>query len=189
MKKLIIHPTDMASWLTLVAEAQHSSSIQLHEELESYLVFLLMRFMNRPEMASSVLGLDFLKSANSAGQARHHQLRDVGDQCLLVSGLFPGRAEKKQVRLSYFVQLGRSAYSTISSDSEHDSSDLFGELSNKFIHLRDVLFAIRALAPDEHSMNFWQALDLWEKNQSQTAKKILDEMSPTIIHPESTKKQ
>lgn len=189
MKKLLVHPTDTAQWLALVTEAQASSQIQLHEELESYLVFMLMRFMGKPEMAASILGLEFLTGANSCGQQRYDQLRDVGDKCLLVSGLFPGRAERKRVRLSYFVKLGQSAYSTLSLSEESKGGELFGELSDRFVHMRDVLYAIRALSPDSDAMTFWQALDLWEKTKSPMAKKAIDEIAPNLIESLTIQKQ
>lgn len=189
MKKIMIHPTDTAQWLALLTEAQQSSSIQLHEEIESYLVFMLMRFMGQPDVANSVLGLEFLESANISGVKAQHQLRDVGDKCLLLSGLFPGRAERRQVKLSYFIQLGQSAYSTISYRSDDPESDLFSELSNRFVHMRDVLYALRVLSPDQPSMSLWQALDLWESNQSTAARQQLEDTTHGIIHPESRHKQ
>jgi hypothetical protein len=189
MNRILVHPTDTAHWLALVTEAQASSQIELHEEIESYLVFMLMRFMAKPEMATNILGLEFLEGANCLGQQRHEQLRDVGDQCLLVSGLFPGRAETKQVRLSYFIKLGQSAYSIISSSETNHSNDLFGELSDRFVHMRDVLNAIRALTANKGAMSFWQAFDLWDDTQSPLAKQVLDDMAPNLIHNPSNKKQ
>ncbi len=53
--KLIVHPTDLAQWHALINEAQAMRSLQLAEDLESYVVFLLMRFTSRPEIASTIL--------------------------------------------------------------------------------------------------------------------------------------
>ena len=48
-ESLILHPTPMALWYSLICEAQKEVSVQLKTELESYLVFLLMRFHQRYE--------------------------------------------------------------------------------------------------------------------------------------------
>lgn len=189
MEKLLIHPSETAQWLSLVHEAQKQSQIQLEEDLESYLVFLLMRFTANTELASSVLGLEFLESQQATGAAKQNQLRDVGDKCLLVSGMFPGRAESRRVKLSYFVHLGQSAYSSLSTHSENNLAKLFSELSLSFIHLRDVLHTIRHLSPESHGMTVWQALELWENTGSLLAKQALDELDPQLamrIHIKST---
>ena len=57
MSKLVLHPTSTAQWHSLVCEAESASNIYLDEELQSYLVFLLMRFLDKPAMAAKVLAL------------------------------------------------------------------------------------------------------------------------------------
>src|SRR6185312_5855189 len=105
MNTLILQPTATADWQTLIKEAEVASHHPLGEDLESYLVFLLIRFMKKAEMANSVLALEFLHSLELAGRVQADQLRDVGDKCLLFAGLFPGRAERRRVRISYFVEM------------------------------------------------------------------------------------
>ena len=70
MSQLILHPTDISQWHALVNEAQASTRLILPENTESYLVFLLMRFSQSPELAESVLAVDFLNSMQAAG-TRH----------------------------------------------------------------------------------------------------------------------
>ena len=89
MSHLILQPTETAQWHTLVKEAENNSHLMLGEELESYLVFLLVRFTAKPEIAKSVLGLDFLHCAQVTGYQKHDELREVGDKCLLIAGLSP----------------------------------------------------------------------------------------------------
>ncbi len=69
-----------------------------------------MRYCNEPLLLQKVMGLEFLKSMEQVGQARRGALQAVGDQCLLLSGLFPERAPVRRVSLGYFVELGRYAY-------------------------------------------------------------------------------
>src|SRR3990167_10994247 len=107
MARLILGPTSMAQWQKLILEAEQACAVNLDEHVESYLVFLLMRFIEKPEMVTSVLGLEFLEGTQDLSRAREEKLRDVGDKCLLFSGLFPGRAERRCVKVSYFVQLGQ----------------------------------------------------------------------------------
>lgn len=175
MTTLILHPTTIAHWYALVNEAQVSSAIQLQEDLASYLVFLLHRFTANTDIASSVLGLDFLKSYQQVSSRQ--ELKDVGDKCLLVAGLFPGRAIKRRVKLSYFVKLGQTAYSTLSNHVV-DQEELFNQLCYEFPKLLDVLLAMRESSLS--AVDLLQTLELWHETGSRTAWKRLRQISPAL---------
>ena len=113
MAKLMLQPTTQAQWHALVKDAIDASGISLDEDLESYLVFLLMRFAEQPTLINRALALDLLQSYHEVGRIKHDMLRDVGDKCLLFSGLFPMRASRRLMSNSYFVSLGQSAYGTL----------------------------------------------------------------------------
>ena len=57
----------------------------------------------------TIMSEDFLGSQQLHGEQRAESLRQVGDHCLLFSGLFPQIAERRLVRISYFVNIGRSS--------------------------------------------------------------------------------
>lgn len=165
MPSLILHETAIAQWHALLNEAQRTSSILLKEDLESYLVFLLMRFCRDPDLAASVLGLEFLNGYQDiVARHRHDLLKDVGDRCLLYAGLFPGRATKKRVKISYFVKLGQTAYSTVSNYAMTQEG-LFSQLCQEFPKLMDVLHAMR----DTSGVDLLQSLELWHETGSQGA--------------------
>lgn len=172
-KKLVVHPTSTADWQALVQEAGANCQAKLGEELESYLVFLLMRFTECPDIARQVMALEFLQGQNQSAAVRSHTLQGVGDKCLLFSGLFPGRAEKLRVRISYFVGLGRSAYASVSEHQSAGMASLFAELSEHFVPLMDVLQATRAVSGDV-ALDLMQATELWQDTQSQAAKRRLE---------------
>ena len=175
MSSLILHPTTTAQWYALVNEAQVTCAVTLQEDLESYLVFLLQRFIDSPDIASSVLGLDFLQSYQQP--SHHQQLKDVGDKCLLVAGLFPGRAIKRRVKLSYFVKLGQTAYSTLSNYAIHQE-ELFNQLCFEFPKLLDVLLAMRETSLS--AVDLLQSLELWHETGSQVAWKRLRQITPSL---------
>ncbi len=117
----------------------------LNEDLESYLVFLLMRFNQTPDMTQSVLAMDFLESQQATGNKRIELLKEIGDKSLLFSGLFPGLAQKKLVSIDYFVDMGRTAYLTVSEIETTKGSELFAALSKEFQSLRLVLTEIKMI--------------------------------------------
>ena len=144
MSHIVVHPTSTAQWHALIAEAEATCSQFLTETTESYLVFLLMRYVNNPEIVHSLVGIDFLETFHETGIVRQNSLRDVGDKCLLLAGLFPECAEKRQVQISYFVDLGRGAYQSLSLAEAHEAS-LYTNLANEFIPMMDILHNARVM--------------------------------------------
>ena len=173
MSELVIHTSATAEWLSLVSEAESAAALHLDEEMQSYLVFLLMRFTESPELAASVLAVEYLQSMHARGRVGHDQLRNVGDKCLLYSGLFPERAERRRVSISYFVDLGRSAYQQLSDRLEHGAAAMYHQLANAFVSLMDVLQTMRTLGDRANQLDPVHAFELWRHTGSQAALRIL----------------
>lgn len=145
MRRFVLHPTPTAQWHSLVCEAEVASNIYLDEELQSYLVFLLMRYLDKPGMAAKILALDYIDSMLSTGLRQEEKLRDVGDVCLIHAGLFPERARRKRVSEQYFIELGCGAYQQLSVVVENQIADLYYRLSRSFLSIRDLLQAMSNL--------------------------------------------
>lgn len=174
--------TPLSQWHTLVSEAEQAVGITLEPELESYLVFTLMRYLDRPEMAQRVLALDYLEAAHCQGREQQERLRDVGDQCLLYSGLFPRRAERRRVRISYYVDLGRSAYHHLGSCGTAHAT-LYAELARIFVIAMDILQAIRNLRR-EQQLDPLGSLELWQDTGSNVARKSLKQVTDATLQPD-----
>ncbi len=172
MTALVLQPTDTAQWHALVAEAQLACQLNLEETVESYLVFMLMRFTERAEVIARAMALEFLDAQTDDCQ-QPDRLRDVGDKCLLFSGFFPKIAEKRLVRVSYFVRLGRSAYQQLAQLVDRDSDPLYTRLAAAFIPVMDVLQAMRGLS-GEPALEPLVAAELWADTGSRSAFLALD---------------
>ncbi len=164
---LILEQTEVAQWHSLIKEAEEQCSCHLDESMESYLVFTLMRFMKDQELATQAMALEYLRSHGLPKSMRIDQLRDIGDQCLLLSGLYPQRAEKRLVRVSYYVNMGRSAYHHISDNVQKSIAELYLQLAEAFVTLMDLLQTIREFSsPALHAI---QNLELWSDTGSVAA--------------------
>lgn len=172
MESLVLQPTAAAQWQNLVKEAESSSHYQLAEDLESYLVFLLMRFVSEQGMAARVLTLDYLYAMHEVGQVQRGKLRDVGDLCLLHAGLFPLRAQRRRVSISYFVGLGRSAYSHLAARMPNSSADTYTHLAHDFVQLMDILQAMRTLHGQPSLLSPLVAHELWSDTGSHHAQQV-----------------
>lgn len=168
MSKLIVEPTTLAQWHGLLKDAEAYCDTQLDEDMESYLAFTLMRYTENTELASRAIALDYLLSAEMHGQARQKQLREVGDHCLILAGLFPKRAEHRMVRVSYYVNLGRSSYNHLGHQFKNATAALYQRLAEHFVPMMDILHTIRRFAGTP-AMQPLQAFELWSDTGSRAA--------------------
>ena len=132
----------LALWQELVHDGEARTGIQLGESVQSYLVFVLMRYLRDGALAAHVLALDWLHAAEHTGQARADALRDVGDRCLLIAGRFPGLAERRHVGPDYFSHLGSGAYRGVAEAARAGYAALFAELARAFDAMVRVLDAL-----------------------------------------------
>jgi len=176
-------PTALAEWYEIVREAEAVSGLRVAEELENYLVNLLLRFTDKPALADAVLGLDYLLAEQQLTPTKYSALREVGDQCLLYSGLYPERAQRRRVRISYFVEIGQRAYCSAAMNITRDAelSMLFEQLGTRFVRLMDILLSLRALAGRDKQLPLLQAVELWQDTSSESAKKIITEHTDGFV--------
>ncbi len=167
--KILVNSTPTALWYDIIHEAEQHCAVCLKEDIESYLVFLLMRYTNQPQLTHRIIATEFLQGARLSPQQRLVALQDVGDKCLLFTGLFPRLAEKRLVKISYFVNIGKTAYEAIS----YSTNDLYCLLGKQFVPLMDVLQAIRQYSKKCPDLLPLQAYDLWNETGSQRALSVL----------------
>ncbi len=156
---------EIAIWHEVIKGAEDRCQVNLPADLESYLVSLLIRFTQQADFAHQIVATAFLQAMQEKALVRRHALAAVGDQCLLVTGFFPGVAAHRQVSVRYFVDVGRSAYANIS----NVTTDIYGLLARQFVQLMDILQAVnqrQVLLPLE-------AYELWQELGSKRAYAIL----------------
>jgi hypothetical protein len=132
----------LALWHDLVRDGEAQAGVALGESVQSYLVFVLMRYLRDGALAAHVLALDWLAAAECRGNARADALRDVGDRCLLIAGRFPRLAERRHVRPDYFSNLGCGAYLGVAEAARAGYAALFAELARAFDAMVRVLDAL-----------------------------------------------
>ena len=173
MSDIPMKATATSQWRDLVKEAMDYNGVSLDEELESYLVFLLMRYMQETTLTSKVMALEYLRGQQSSGSQRNECMRDVGDQCLLFSGLYPQLAQRRLVKISYYVKMGRSAYASLSGLTQSAIANMYSHLAESFVLLMDTLQAMRCMNDASMQLEPLLAYELWQDTQSQQARRVL----------------
>jgi hypothetical protein len=190
MSTLMLNPTSVAQWHNLVHEAEVAIAEHLEEALESYLVFLLMRYTCQPALGTRVVALDYLEGLAARGRVGQQKLRDVGDCCLLFAGLFPELARRRRVAIHYFIELGQSAYATLSDEPPMQNGDqsTFNQLASGFVRLVDVLLTMRTLDGRRPTLQPVEAYELWHETGSRFAYQALSEQfNPPAASVDKTK--
>lgn len=138
--------TPVEVWQSLIQDAYERTGKQLDESSESYLVFVLLRYQADTSLLTRTQGMDWLESLALVGSARTDALRDVGDRCLLVAGLFPAHAERRHVGTDYFITIGQSAYQSVADLTRQAYAALYAQLARHYGELVNTLNAVRTLS-------------------------------------------
>ena len=142
-----IQPSAASQWYELVKETQHQTGLFFDDHIESYLILTLDKFMLDKTLMDTPIAIDFLKSIQVTSSQSNHKLRKVGDRCLIISGLFPERASKINLSVSYYIDIGQQAYLTLAERSNIKfDPELFQNLGLKFLDIKEVLNAMRLVA-------------------------------------------
>jgi hypothetical protein len=137
--------TPLELWVELVREGEQRTRTRLPEMIESYLVFLLQRHQGDRVLAGRTLALEWLEGLEQAGSVRADALRDVGDRCLLVAGLYPQVAQRRRVTPAYYAAIGQSAYDAVAEATRAGYAELFRQLARAFEAMRQVLGGVAAM--------------------------------------------
>lgn len=147
-------------WYELVREGEARMHLRLPEDVESYLVFVLHRHQADPHLGARTMALECLHGLECVGTARRDALRDVGDRCLLIAGLFPALARRRNVGPDYYASLGQAAYGEVAVLARAGHAVLFAQLARGFGAMRQVLAGVAAqVRVDEAGSRRMLALD------------------------------
>ncbi|MEK7604513.1 MAG: hypothetical protein AAB442_01835 [Patescibacteria group bacterium] len=144
---------EVALFDTLVRAGEEKASVTLPHALHGFLVDCLVEHLRDPEITHDVLALGFLRAVELSGEKGNVVLKRVGDEALLLAGLFPERALRLRVSVRYFRQMGQSAYGNLSAKliagGKPERSHFYNTLARQFELLEKVLGAVRATPESE----------------------------------------
>jgi hypothetical protein len=169
---LITASSSSILWRDLIKQAEGKCDIVLTDELETYLVSLLARYLTHQGPIRTLFATAFLEAINFQQHERQIALQEIGDQCLIFTGLFAKQVVKRNLKIAYFVEIGRTAYLA----NSIQDNDLFNVLAMQFVVLMDVLQSTRQY-PDLLPL---EAYEQWESLGSKRAYKILSDYTKAI---------
>jgi hypothetical protein len=117
-------------------EAQGKSQIYLESDMESFLVHVIAKTLEKTNIWEEPVAIRMLAAQNLAGLKKARYMQDIGEECLFINGW---EIKKPQwPSQNYFVQMGEIAFG-MASISTNPASHLLELASNNFQTMSAVL--------------------------------------------------
>ena len=128
------------------------STYNLPLNIKSYLIDLLCFYLYSEQLFEKKNGETkshektiiewYKKSLCSSPREKLYLFKKIGDFSLYLSGFFREAVKKKLVHLSYYEEIGRTAYYYVS-QSYPPKSNIFKDLAKEFPKISEILFFIQ----------------------------------------------
>lgn len=163
----------------MVSNAIARQRVRASEEAEFYLSNLLTEFVDSEAFNAATdepLATALLKSLEAGLYEQAVILRKLGDSSLFVSGFFSDSLVRKLVDIDYYIGVGSMAYGRLAENSKERTSPLFGELSDKFVKLVDVLAEVSERSRLTSAKDILRLYERWLRTGSLRTVRLLREL-------------
>jgi hypothetical protein len=170
-----------------ISDALVNQRVEAAQDTVYYVVNLLATFMRSEELFERTPDGVILKPlADFYAEAvqgpttadQHRALRRLGDVALFISGVFSHSLNRKLVDVDYYVAMGGGAYGHLSGALKGNAgaktlTEIFEELSAKFVDFVDVLGEVSERAHFNNSADIMRVYELWVRTGSRRAARTL----------------
>jgi len=116
----------ITAFFDVVKDTQQTHGYDLPHHVEAYIVMLLGDFVDRTDIPPEKTFAEQFLNIQTSKQAKQ-----LGDVCLIVSGVFPRLKEKHGLNRRYYQDIGSTSYEMASSMN----TELFPILAKHFVFL------------------------------------------------------
>ena len=184
----------------LLADACVKRQVETKPSVQSYLVNLLNSFLRTDSLymnseengkkANLSLATLYLTAVNSQDQQRINLLKRLGDVSLYISGFFGDSFKRKIIDLDYYVEMGETAFLTLSDETEQDlSSAVYKVIAKQFTSLVDVLTLISQKCSIQGTDDILRLYDKYLLLNSELAKDQLVDLGILNLNQKKISKQ
>ena len=171
-----------------VEEATHRLGIDISHETEFYIVNLLFRYADAKALDKKSIATStgtfaelYLRSQEEGFGRRAIILKYIGDTTLFLTGCFSDSFKRSLVDIDYYANIGRMSYRDLldlvtTRTVQQFHEDVFGELSDKFIQLMDVLAEVAASHGPQQAVDLLRIYERWLHTRSPRDKGLLRKM-------------
>lgn len=188
MSSSIVETTNIESFFhESVTGSISSQNVDVCDETVVYLTRLLTQYARSEELFErdedgvqlKPLAVLYCNAASARDdKARCDHLRKLGDLALFISGWFARNLERRRVGVSYYVQMGETAYDWLSGCCDASVrgrvfAQIFQDLAAHFSELRDVISEIHMSVDVRSDSDLLGLYELWQRSGSARAAELL----------------
>ena len=149
-------------------------------EKEDFLVHSSGRTSIQPMVSDLTAILDETAKTDGVQDNSVHHHVNTGNRALVLCGIFPEYAQRRPVNLSYYAQMGVSAYDQVA-QRIREQPNVFRDLSNNFVTLTDIMRDFRDSAAAQADQSTWDLLQQSRELGSKGAEDQLKEQAPNVV--------
>ncbi|MCG6976191.1 MAG: hypothetical protein LJE56_07235 [Acidiferrobacterales bacterium] len=193
--QVIANPSLQSFFHQSVQGAINNQNLEASEASIQYLANLLTLFSRSEDLFEQTAdGVDMKPlalmyadaAANTTAAGRVRILQKLGDTALFITGVFADSLNRKIVDVDYYIAMGGSAYSSVSSTIGSRFRDragqmLFDELTDKFVAFVDVLAEVCEQANFNNNRDVMRLYEVWIRTGSKRARSQLQKLGITPI--------
>ncbi len=176
-------------------DAFYARKIKTENNVKGYLIEVLEHYLDAQNLFEkeavdqsgkrkpNTLAEMYLTAANSELHQRIELLKKLGDKSLYISGFFGDSLQRKTVDIDYYVNMGGSAYDTLSKtvDRRDPLRDVFETISKRFVDFVEALTYISQNSMVSNNQSLLRLYDRYLQTGSTLAKEKLLEMGIVAI--------
>ena len=169
-----------------VERAMRRQRVHASEWTVYYLVHLLaaqVRLDRTAPADDDPLGLRLAKAMQAGDDECRQDLRQIGDAALFLAGFFGDSLQRRFVDIGYYVAIGGYAYRRLAELDSDTFADVFGELSEKFVPVVDVLSDISDRTMPASNQHVLRIYERWLRTGSRRDLTRLAERGLTVPSP------
>ncbi len=165
--KKLVTATDLRSYFFQgLNELNNKSLCPVPQEAIFYSSAVLDRFalsdtyfeLSQGRVREKILGMKLLEAGSLSSEAQKRTYQEVGDTALMVCGYFAESVNKKLVDLSYYAQLGKTAYGRLNNHQPRhlDVPDFYQVLASSFEGITSLIAMLASASrfPDPRQLVF-----------------------------------
>jgi len=182
----------------IVSEKEKAAEIDLSDYSKLYLLNLLKGLVEKNDffykelIGDDALGEAYMRALTLELLTKVQKIKAVGDLCLIYSGLFPDRLNKKLVDIDYFIKLGKLSFYTLhkiytNMNSISDLKNLYLSVYTDFVKIVAVLIEIAKSFKLIDETNLLKVYERWQKTKIKGLYEILkhNNIFPMLSYKES----
>lgn len=170
-----------------ISDALSNQQVDAAEDTVYYVVNLLANFIRSENLFERTpdgviikpLAEHYAEAIQGRTSAEQHRaLRRLGDVALFISGVFSQSLNRKVIDVDYYCAMGGSAYGYLSDNLRGSAgartlTDIFEELSRKFVDFVDVLAEVNERTHMNNDADIMRVYELWLRTGSRRAERTL----------------